>query len=392
MPDTNAINLVEIIIANSIGLLVLFICAFGNMYRAKKKTAESISILTLLVTLAFCSIFETLTSIINGSVGIVSQTEFTKFLNIFGNTITFIGNILMACCWSIFLIAHLNGFVRKERIIVLASIFGAYSIAMIVNAFVPFVFSVDNEGVYHRETVGFIVNVIIALILLVVEPVFNFIRIKRSGGLLKFFPVWLFYIPTGAGILFQMLNYGICTIYVGLCLGMCGIIMGSQNDMIFRDKLTSLYNRYYLDKLKERMMRKSGEANFTAMMLDLNGFKKINDTYGHQVGDEALIYTGNLLRESVGSFGTVIRYAGDEFVVILNTNSDDLIKDRVLLIRRAFDAFNDKKQVPYTLSISIGYAKADLKHSTIDELMNEIDQKMYEDKVKQHEFHPEWER
>lgn len=386
------INIPEIIIADSIGLLILFICAFGSMYRERKKNLEGVCYIILIVSLASCCFFETIVSIIDGNSGIVAQNNFTVALNLIGNTINFIGNMLMACCWSIFVTAHLNGYVKKRRVSILAGVFGTYSIVMLINLFVPFIFSVDENGVYNRVSVGYIVNVLIAVTVFVIEPIINFIRIKRKGGLLKFFPIWLFYIPITVGILCQVLFYGISTIYVGLCLGICGILMASQNDVIFRDKLTGLYNRYFLDRLKEKMMRKRGDATFTAMMLDLNGFKKINDVYGHSVGDEALVYTANLLREAIGSLGTVIRYAGDEFVVILNTSEDELISQKIEKIQKTFQAFNDKKLVPYELSISMGYSKTNLKENTIDEIMNEIDEKMYQDKMKQHELHPEWNR
>lgn len=386
------INIPEIIIADSIGLLILFICAFGSMYRERKKNLEGVCYIILIVSLASCCFFETIVSIIDGNSGIVAQNNFTVALNLIGNTINFIGNMLMACCWSIFVTAHLNGYVKKRRVSILAGVFGTYSIVMLINLFVPFIFSVDENGVYNRVSVGYIVNVLIAVTVFVIEPIINFIRIKRKGGLLKFFPIWLFYIPITVGIICQVLFYGISTIYVGLCLGICGILMASQNDVIFRDKLTGLYNRYFLDRLKEKMMRKRGDATFTAMMLDLNGFKKINDVYGHSVGDEALVYTANLLREAIGSLGTVIRYAGDEFVVILNTSEDELISQKIEKIQKTFQAFNDKKLVPYELSISMGYSKTNLKENTIDEIMNEIDEKMYQDKMKQHELHPEWNR
>jgi diguanylate cyclase (GGDEF)-like protein len=298
----------------------------------------------------------------------------------------------MSCCWSIFVIGHLSGYVKKSRIYVLSGILMAYLIAIIINCFIPYIFSVDSDGVYHREGIAYYSNVLLAVVLFVIDPLFNYIRIKRSGGLLKFFPIWLFYLPAATGILFQTLFYGISTIYVGLCLGVCGILMASQNDMIFRDKLTSLYNRYYLDRLKERLSRKRGNQNFTVMMLDLNGFKKINDNYGHLTGDEALITTANLLREAVGSYGNIIRYAGDEFVIILNIEEEIQIQEKIIHIRETFDAFNEKHLVPYTLSVSIGYSKTNFKDYTIDEIMNDIDKKMYIDKMKQHELHPEWSR
>ena len=274
----------------------------------------------------------------------------------------------MSCCWSIFVIGHLSGYVKKSRIYVLSGILMAYLIAIIINCFIPYIFSVDSDGIYHREGIAYYSNVLLAVVLFVIDPLFNYIRIKRSGGLLKFFPIWLFYLPAATGILFQTLFYGISTIYVGLCLGVCGILMASQNDMIFRDKLTSLYNRYYLDRLKERLSRKRGKQDFTVMMLDLNG------------------------REAVGSYGNIIRYAGDEFVIILNIEEEIQIQEKIIHIRETFDAFNEKHLVPYTLSVSIGYSKTNFKDYTIDEIMNDIDKKMYIDKMKQHELHPEWSR
>jgi diguanylate cyclase (GGDEF)-like protein len=130
-------------------------------------------------------------------------------------------------------------------------------------------------------------------------------------------------------------------------------------------------------------MKSGKNAEYTAMMLDLNGFKHINDAYGHQEGDNALIKTGQLLRKAVSSYGTVIRYAGDEFVIILNTQVDSIIREVVHSIYKQFSIYNKTHCVPYILTISIGYSKADLNNYTIDELMNDIDQKMYEDKEKQ---------
>jgi hypothetical protein len=73
-------------------------------------------------------------------------------------------------------------------------------------------------------------------------------------------------------------------------------------------------------------------------------------------------------------------------------NSEEEVFTKVNKIRQEFNAFNEKHLAPYTLYVSIGYTQASLKNSTIDEIMNEIDQKMYADKMRQHELHPEWDR
>ena len=168
--------------------------------------------------------------------------------------------------------------------------------------------------------------------------------------------------------------------------------MALQNDTLYRDRLTKLYNRMFLDLLKNVMEKASKNKNFTAMMLDLNGFKLINDNFGHAVGDQALIVTGDLLREAVGAYGAVIRFAGDEFIVILNTQNDNLISKVVKSIEDVFNNFNESKKAQYELSISLGYSKVDLKNSSIDDVMKEIDEKMYLDKQEKHKAHPEWDR
>ena len=379
---SNSINMVEIIVANGIALLVLFICAFSNMARIKIKSTDGLSLLILIIVLSLCCIFETFVSLVDGGSGIFPQNDFTKAFNLIGNTITFTGNIIMSCCWSIFVIGHLSGYVKKTRIYVLTGIFVAYLIAIIINCFVPYIFSIDKDGIYHRAGIGYYINLLFAVPLFVIDPLFNYIRIKRSGGLLKFFPIWVFYLSAATGILFQILFYGISTIYVGFSLAVCGMLMSMQNDLIFFDKLTGLYNRYYLDYLKKKMNASDRKAEYTAMMLDLNGFKQINDKYGHQEGDNALIKTGELLKVAVGSFGTVIRYAGDEFIIILHTQVDAIINEVVHNINRQFNIYNKGHVVPYELSISIGYSKADLKKYNVDDLMNDIDKKMYLDKEK----------
>lgn len=388
----DSIQIVEIVIADAIGLLVLFIAAFGNMYKVKAKTVEGIALFVIIIILSISLIFEVLVSYLDASSGFVEPNAITRIINIVGNTILFFNNVVMAACWSIYIIAHLNGYLSRSRFVIMTSIIVAYFVAIVVNIFVPFIFRITPEGVYERINLGYLINVGLAMALFFIDPIINYFLTKRRSGSLKYFPIWLFYIPAFAGILFQVLNYGTCTLYVGLSIGVLGIILASQNDMIFRDKLTGLYNRFFLDRIKEKITRKRKDTIYTAMMIDINGFKKINDEFGHSVGDEALVTTASLLKEAVGTFGTIIRYAGDEFVVVINANSDLMIKGRIDDINRVFETFNKKNIAPYKLSISLGYAKADLKKTSIDELMNEIDKKMYEDKLRFYNENPEFKR
>lgn len=93
-------------------------------------------------------------------------------------------------------------------------------------------------------------------------------------------------------------------------LTVAGIMTALKNEIIFTDCLTGLYNRVYLEFLHKRACNKK-DCWVSGIMIDLNGFKQINDNYGHAEGDLALCIVADLFRESFSEYGVVTRYAGD---------------------------------------------------------------------------------
>jgi len=89
--------------------------------------------------------------------------------------------------------------------------------------------------------------------------------------------------------------------------------------LIFHDDLTGAFNRRYLYQyLPQKLVEcKAGRQNLWLFMIDVDDFKQVNDKYGHLKGDEVLKGVANVLKESVRSVDTVIRYAGDEFTIII---------------------------------------------------------------------------
>jgi diguanylate cyclase (GGDEF)-like protein len=368
-----------------VAIFTLLTVGVGSSYKLREGSKESKTLIIMMILIGLASILDPIVFLVDGSTGIIkNMNDFYIFVNHFGNGAIYLLDLCVVISWSIFLVFHLNGSVGLKRIIWYAVIFGASFIILLINIFFPFIFEVDMDGVYRRVengAFGYVLFTVIDIIILL-DSVFFFVHARIRGGILKFFPIWVFLIPVIAGIAVQGIYYGVSTINVGFSLAVCGMLMSMQNDLIFFDKLTGLYNRYYLDYLKKKMNASDRKAEYTAMMLDLNGFKQINDKYGHQEGDNALIKTGELLRVAVGSYGTVIRYAGDEFIIILHTQVDAIINEVVYNINRQFNIYNKGHVVPYELSISIGYSKADLKKYSVDDLMNDIDKKMYLDKEK----------
>lgn len=113
-----------------------------------------------------------------------------------------------------------------------------------------------------------------------------------------------------------------------------------------RDSLTGLYNRAYLDEVmvKEFELARTNTWPMTVIFVDLDHFKRINDTYGHQVGDDVLKAASLMLQENTRDGDIVARYGGEEFIIILPGNGIDSAR---AVTRRLLEAF---RSTPHRMS------------------------------------------
>lgn len=151
------------------------------------------------------------------------------------------------------------------------------------------------------------------------------------------------------------------------------------------DNLTGLPNSRYMYSFfdQERSRAERHGYPLVLMMMDLDGFKKINDTYGHHVGDEILRRVAQTARAVVRSGDIVIRYAGDEFVAILHRATPEVVADLKSRLQTAIDhcAYEVRAGRVARIGISIGYVTYGQDGTAIDELMEIADRRMYEDKA-----------
>ena len=144
---------------------------------------------------------------------------------------------------------------------------------------------------------------------------------------------------------------------------------------IFKDSLTKLYNRKILPKIIKDYSNKT----LCMIMLDIDNFKKINDTYGHLRGDEVLKKLSSVLRESVRKEDTVLRWGGEEFVVILKIDDLEGSKKVAEKIRQNIENtyFEEVKKV--TVSVGLCCGKIEDEKS-FDAILNGTDEALYEAK------------
>ena len=136
------------------------------------------------------------------------------------------------------------------------------------------------------------------------------------------------------------------------------IALNAVNELAFNDSLTGLPNRRLLsDRLRQMIIsNKRWDSYSAAIFLDLDKFKLLNDQFGHEAGDELLIAVSNRLKLSVRESDTVARYGGDEFVILLNKLTGNLLDARAeaeKIAKKVLSSLNP----PYELAIHNSFGK-----------------------------------
>ena len=163
-------------------------------------------------------------------------------------------------------------------------------------------------------------------------------------------------------------------------------VISSMKDMAIYDSLTNLYNRRHLDQVLEEEFRNAtlSKQPLAIVMVDIDHFKPINDHYGHDEGDRALIHLASILKGSLRNYDIVSRFGGEEFLVILPKT---MMKDAVVIaerIRRSVEttplSVGDEK-VYLTISLGVAAIPAILPDSK-EEFIKCADTALYEAKDK----------
>jgi diguanylate cyclase (GGDEF)-like protein/putative nucleotidyltransferase with HDIG domain len=163
------------------------------------------------------------------------------------------------------------------------------------------------------------------------------------------------------------------------------IVFEQTHEASMTDPLTNLPNtRFMVNHLARELSRaERGNAEVSMLVMDLNDFKNINDSYGHHVGDRALREVAQVLRGAIRPYDVCVRYAGDEFIVVLAGCGWDEAEYKRLELQAAMDSlvFEARPGVRVRLSISAGVAVFPGDGDTYETLLAKADRRMYRNKV-----------
>ncbi|WP_022760609.1 GGDEF domain-containing protein [Butyrivibrio sp. AD3002] len=365
------INLVSIYSSNIVGLLVMAVILLSRGWRIQNKNSESLILLVMIFSVISGCIVDPLVFYFDGKPG-----TFVRIFLYIGNSFLFFLNAVIGPAYITIIVRHINESQSCRQRLIVYSLCLSEILLLLINLFKPLVFLIDENNCYRRLSFYGVYIIVEAFFLL--YGLYEYFAAKRRGRILSFFPTWQFLVPIAVGMLVQTALYGVSLIWPCVGVSVCCIALSLQNENIYLDKLTGAFNRFYLNEIVNAA-KKRGEK-LSALMLDMNGFKQINDNYSHTEGDNALIAMADILNQVVMNNGVVIRFAGDEFIVILDKTATHSIVDYKEFIADAIEDYNDASKKPYKLSAAIGGDIIDLSTDENIDLISEIDKHMYADK------------
>lgn len=232
-----------------------------------------------------------------------------------------------------------------------------------------YVFWVDEANVYHRGPlyVVYIAMYIVSALYLVVESV----RMGRAfqSSIVAIVAVLVLLL---VGVIMQVIDSNVRTTWPAVAMTVL-LFFVYYSDMVLRaEPLTKLLNRLSYEEFLEKP-----KLPCVAVIIDVDDFKHVNDTYGHAYGDECLVCIATLIRRTFGSVGLCYRTGGDEFAVMMTkrlVDADELAQELKDAVARA-QVEDDR--LP---SVSVGHSGISANRADLESLIEAADKAMYETK------------
>ena len=376
---TSTINLQAVLVTDSVGICLLLILMFTKGWYMPTRKNESHLLFLMMTAALFNCAADAFTSIFDGTKGEVMRAVLMVL-----NTYLFLFNLIVGIGIIHLIVRHIGKQIPKLQYIFFSLISIIEIILLFANFFTPLVFSLNENNVYEREDL-YIFFIIAGFFLIFYGYIYYFVSKIRNPSL-GYFPAWQFLMPILLGVVVQTKVYGITLQPVSFAVSFAGLVTCLQNESIYLDKLTGVNNRYELENIRKRLIHRKPEK-MAALMLDLNGFKAINDNYSHEEGDKALIAFADILVKTMKNEGKVIRFAGDEFVILMRRFKGDSVEPYIENIHKAVEEYNERSGKPYKLSCAIGGTTFEYHGQEISELLAAIDHKMYNDKREYYKAH-----
>ena len=368
------VEMSQIITANVAALLLLIMVKLHMWIQYKSGRLLDIQLLAYMMNLTMLEcVFDTLVFWVDGE-----SFYGARAINYAGNITYYILKVAIAYFWPLFIEYKINSSLEKlkKHAAILAIPLIVTSLLVLSTPLSGIIFTVSEANMYTRTGYYFLIpNILIYIYVIFGTLRVYFNRHKEDKYLLV--PALFFIIPVSLGIIVQILNYGISLTFIGVAIGLTGVYLSTQNESAYVDQLCGVYNRrYYNDYVRSFCNTSKKDDYLIGILIDMDNFKQINDKYGHYVGDRALQLFSSVLRKKMDKVGFVVRYGGDEFILI--TRQSESVAETVIEdVIKEVDAINGTGKNEFHLAFSYGIANMN-SNSNVNEFLRTMDAKMYE--------------
>jgi diguanylate cyclase (GGDEF)-like protein len=308
-----------------------------------------------------------------------------KFWNYFlygVNTIYFVFQILCYYLAVVFLdyMAYKDMNRTKKFLFFTALILSVNTVLLLLNLSLGFYFSISSDNFFIRGD-KYYIRLLISYFVVVMaagDLVISSKYLKRSQVYLTIFFVSL----TGIGAALDLILGTGNLIWPCLSAALLYIYFFIIQSDANLDSLTGIGNRYSFNQFIDRLSRQNSKQSYAIAMIDMDEFKKINDTFGHPEGDQALRDMAAIIKGSIRHSDFAARYGGDEFVLAIRAEYDiEVLLNR---LRSTIEVHNNKNIRPYKIKISYGWDVFTTNSGqSIEDFLAHIDSLMYRHKAEQ---------
>lgn len=363
-------DLRSIYIANGVGIFLLIMLRYAARTRILRRQTEDKLFTFMLYGVMLGCFMEAFSYTVDGRTFIGA-----RILNYIANSYLYSVNLLLPFCVLMYVELGLYGDPKriwkyyKPHIIIGIGMF----MMTLVNYFIPISYYITEQNVYERRPFSYVYYIVILFYCLTAMWVTH--KYQKETGAKTFLNINMFLLPILVGAGLQFAFYGLSLAWLSAAIGLTGLFMMQQNELAYVDALVDTYNRQYLNNVISSWINHG--YSFAGVMIDVDRFKDINDTYGHSEGDRILKDVTDILKTVRLGGELIFRFAGDEFVVLRLTDQEDGLDEYMRRVNKVLDQYNEKHfaDKPYKLQLSYGtglYSGGDL-----DEFMKVIDDKMY---------------
>ena len=189
-----------------------------------------------------------------------------------------------------------------------------------------------------------------------------------------------FVILPSIGGLFQSLIYGILLMWSSCAFSLVLVYIFLQQRMIHLDSLTGAWTKGSLDFYMSRRSKQFSRESFGAILIDFDNLKEVNDKYGHIEGDCALKTFIEIIRNVLRKSDILVRIGGDEFIIIMDCDSNCILEKTIERINKSLAIYNDNSGKEYMLGCSSGSDVFSEKYNSIEQFLRHVDILMYDNK------------